>query len=209
MCCIPVRCLQCLVITVAVVLIIVGICVIIAASYAKNNEFFLDVGDRDSLFGVGLTFGIVLILICVLGIIGACKRSRCCLAIFAIVVFCVMIVLIALTAVIFIARSNYSDYYESYSCASPNSYIQDLITTQQKGDILCDTCACNYNGPLTGLNISSDGPTAAQGCDAWNGNNNIAALIGAVELVFDCHGICSETGTHQIFYFSNVNNHGG
>lgn len=172
MCCIPVKCLQCLVITVAVVLIAVGACVIAAAAYSRNNEFFLYVGDGNAVFGVGLAFGIVLILICIIGIWGACKRNRCCLLIFGIVNFCVMIVLIALTVVVFILRDNYSDYYEYFDCSSDNSHITDLKNAQAlASNALCKTCACAYDyTPQTGMtNIDkTNGATAYQGCDSFN-----------------------------------------
>ncbi len=213
MCCIPVRCLQCLVITVAVVLIAVGACVIAAAAYSKDNEFFLYVGDGTAVFAVGLTFGIVLILICIMGIVGACKRNRCCLLIFGIVNFCIMVVLIALTVVVFLVRDNYSDYYEYFDCTSDNSHITALKDTQTWGyDNFCKTCACKYDyDALPGMNVDKQhGETATQGCDGFPGDRKgEAALIGAVELLFNCHGICSPADTFDIFFFSNINNHDG
>lgn len=213
MCCIPLRCLQCLVITVAVVLIAVGACVIAAAAYSRNNEFFLYVGDGTAVFAVGLTFGIVLILICIIGIWGACKRNRCCLLIFGIVNFCVMIVLIALTVVVFILRDNYSDYYEYFDCTSNNSHITDLKTAQSlASQSLCkESCKCGYNyDAITGMIKEDGGPTAFQGCDNFNNDyQGEAALIGAVELLFNCHGICNQDGTLDIYYFSNINNNNG
>ena len=86
----------------------------------------LYVGDSRSVFIVGLIFGIVLILICFLGVCGACKRNRCCLLIFGIVLFVVMIVLIALSAIVYIVKDNASKYYEDYNCESTSSYITDL-----------------------------------------------------------------------------------
>ena len=53
------------------------------------------------------------------------------------------------------------------------------------------------------------GATAYQGCDNHDGTyNGEYALLGAVELLFNCHGIC-DVQTLDIYYFSNINNNNG
>lgn len=57
--------------------------------------------------------------------------------------------------------------------------------------------------------ISPDGAKSVQECNGFPSDKKTAAnLIGIVEYLFNCRGIC-EAPKLDIFYFSNINNHDG
>lgn len=113
MCCCPIRFVQCIVVTVAFLMLIVGSISIGSSVYAKNNQFLIYAGDSKAIALVTLIFGILTTALSLLGIYGGFKRNRLCLLLFAINLIIVLVVEVTISILIFRTRNSFEKSYSN------------------------------------------------------------------------------------------------
>ena len=121
MCCCPIRFVQCIVVTVAFLMLVVGSLTVGSSVYAKNNQFLIYAGDSDTIAIISLIFGILTTALSLLGIYGGFKRNRLCLFLFAINLIIVLVIELAISIILFQTRNSYHESYATLECpASPS-----------------------------------------------------------------------------------------
>ena len=126
MCCCPIRFVQCIVVTVAFLMLVVGSLTVGSSVYAKNNQFLIYAGDSDTIAIISLIFGILTTALSLLGIYGGFKRNRLCLFLFAINLIIVLVIELAISIILFQTRNSYHESYATLECpASPSERVDD------------------------------------------------------------------------------------
>ena len=135
------------VITIAVVCAILGIVTLIAGIAAKSNTLLELISLNNTIFIIGLIFGLVMLVVSAAGIYGIVTGKRCCIFLFCIVLGILALIFVALTIAIAALHHSFENSYKYIDCnKSGNNYLHELKNAYtDAAKLLCrDQCPCGY-----------------------------------------------------------------
>lgn len=212
--CLPIGCLKTIVCLSTVLTLALGVISIVCSVTIGTNDLFISSVKETKLVVMYLllVFGIILVLLSLTGIVGVCKKSSCCLAIYNIGIFIFFIVFMAVGIGALALFKHYKvDDIDNYHACANTSWLEDANNYAIKAqDYLChDPCPCNLNitSPIPiDYNISVNGSSKLQDCQGFKKNfSSFDDYFTAMELIereFNCAGVC---GLSPYYLFTDVN----
>lgn len=213
--CLPVGLLKTLVGISCLLTMALGVIAIICGATLGNDEIF--VGDvqnsRKIIMGVTIGFGVFLIVLAILGLIGAWKKSSLYLTIYniGVAIFFVIFLAIAIAAFVVFKKYSSSDVQSTNLCKE-QTWLQDLDDYANNANkLLCSlSCPCGANITSTWITentsliwVVNNGPVRVQDCPNYNNSDDSKLnVMRKLEEKFDCAGICT---TSTYYTFSDVN----
>lgn len=211
--CLPAGCLKACVGLATIVTLALGVIAIACSATIGTNNLFISTVKETKLVVMYLliVFGALLIILAITGIVGVCKKSSCCLAIYNIGVVIFFFVFLAVGIAAFALFDHYKiDNIEDYSTCAKSDWLSDANKySVQVGNYLCHGgCACDWEKAqnLTSYNYSSNGAKKAQDCQGFSNQfSDFSDYFVALELIedeFNCAGVC---GKSPYYLFTDVN----
>ena len=211
--CLPLGCLRACVGLATVITLALGVISIICSATIGTNNLFISSVKETKLVVMYLliVFGALLIILAIMGIIGVCKKSSCCLTLYNIGVILFFLIFLAIGIAAFALFDHYKvkDINNYDSCANSdwlkdaNKYAEQAMTT------LCySSCPCNWDHASFPYSYSSTGANKVQNCpgfdSAFKAYSDYFVALELIEDEFNCAGICSQS-PYYLFTDDNKN----
>jgi hypothetical protein len=209
--CFSSRCLKVTVGISAVLTLVLGIAALVCAILIGKTDIFVG-SVKDAKQGVMYTclvLGVILIIIGLSGVIGSCKKSSCCLAIFNIGtgIFMLLFIALGIASLVLFNKFN-ADLSDQLTCQKTD-WLKDINEFALKANgVLChSSCPCAAD-PLKypDLVTSPTGAKKVQECKDYDKQfdsySEYLISMEAMERELDCSGICEPKS--RFYMFSDV-----
>ena len=217
--CLPVKCLKGFLGISSVITMLLGlICFIFSLIVNGTDNAFvgnLKDGKKATVLSL-IILGAFLFFTGLFGLVGSCKKSGCCLALYNIGVIIFMLVFFIIGVVgLLMFKSVENELNKTLTCKTSEHFKKADNLTIQASKMLCsDKCNCNAKeedfkwNPTLYKNIKpyvkSDGASKVQDCEKFNElvGKELANGMEIWENTFNCAGACTPA---RFYLFTNVN----
>lgn len=210
--CLPSGCLKACVGLATIITLALGVIAIACSATIGTNNLFISSVKETKLVVMYLliVFGALLIILAITGIVGVCKKSSCCLAIYNIGVVIFFFVFLAVGIACFALFDHYKvNNIDDYATCSKADWLQDANNyAVQAQALLCHGCACDWNGAKNSsqYNYLVNGSQKVQDCSGFDDRfRDFSDYFVALELIedeFNCAGLCAKS---PYYIFTDVN----
>lgn len=190
------------------------VAIVCGATLGDDQAFVEDVKQsKKAIMGVTIAFGVFLILLGFVGIIGTFKKSSLCLTIYNIGIMIFFVIFLAIGIACFVVFKKYSSSdVQSMNLCNDQAWLKNLDTfAVEANQFLCSAnclCGANVTSNWIPTNYAPfedpiNGSIRVQDCPNFNksGSSDVG-VMKYLEETFNCAGICTSA---SYYTFSDIN----